>query len=188
MTRTVREIIKTDINLIIDYFLNSTPEFLTKMGVDVSKLPGRMEWSKIILDDLERPPELKKLYYVTWEIDGIPLGHSNINNIIFGNEAYMHLHLWDTCNRGKGDGTWFIKQSLFYYFNIFKLKKIFCQPYALNVAPNKTLRNAGFTFIKKYETTPGWLNFKQWVNLWVLDSDNYQRNLKSAEENTGGFV
>ena len=84
----------------------------------------------------------------------------------------MHIHLWHSDNRKKGDGSYFIKESLFYYFQKFKLQKLFCQPYALNPAPNKTLHNAGFEFIKKYETIPGWLNFKQFVNLWVLDSNS----------------
>ena len=59
MTRSVREMTKTDINLIIDYFLESSPEFLRGMGVDINKLPGKEEWSKIILDDFEQPAESK---------------------------------------------------------------------------------------------------------------------------------
>ena len=71
----------------------------------------------------------------------------------------MHLHMWHPHNRQKGDGTYFIRQSLFYYFQKFKLKKLYCQPYALNPAPNQTLANAGFEFIKKYETIPGLVKF-----------------------------
>ena len=147
------------------------------MGVDINKLPGREEWSKIILHDFEQPVESKKLYYVIWQINDIPVGHSNINDIIFGEEAYMHIHLWHLHDRKKGDGSYFIRESVFCYFQKFKLQKLFCQPNALNPAPNHTLHNAGFEFIKNYETIPGWLNFKQSVNLWVLDSNRFQNQL-----------
>ena len=168
---------RADISLIIDYFLGSAPGFLRGMGVDINKLPGKKEWSKIISDDFEQPVERRKFYYVIWQINDIPVGHSNINDIIFGEEAYMHLHIWDLNNRNKGDGSYFIKESLFYFFQKFKLQKLFCQPYALNPAPNHALHNAGFEFIKKYETIPGWLNYKQFVNLWVLDIGRFHSQI-----------
>lgn len=173
MTRTVREMKKADINLIADYFLECSPEFLMALGVDINKLPGKKEWSTIISNDAVKPVGSKKLYYVIWEINDIPVGHSNINNIIFGEEAYMHLHMWHSHNRNKGDGSYFIKKFIYYYFQKFKLQKLFCQRNALNPAPNKTLEHAGFEFVKRYEIISGWLNFKQFVNLWVLDSDGY---------------
>lgn len=173
MTRSVREMTKNDINLIVDYFLESSPEFLKGLGVDINKLPAKKDWRRIISDEFEKPVEFKKLFYVIWQINNIPVGHSHINDIIFGEEAYMHLHMWHPGNRNKGDGSYFVKKSMDYYFQKFKLKKLFCQPYALNPAPNKTLENAGFEFVKRFETIPGWLNFKQFVNLWVIDSNRY---------------
>jgi len=143
MMRTVREMTKNDIGLVIDYFLDAAPEFLRDIGVDNHKLPRREDWYKIISGDFEQPPESKKLYYVIWQIDDVPVGHSHINNISFGREAFMHIHLWHPQSRRKGDGSYFIKQSLVYYFQKFKLQKLFCQPYALNPAPNKALHSAG---------------------------------------------
>ena len=107
----------------------------------------------------------------------MPVGHSNINDIVFGQQAYMHLHLWNPGDRQKGNGTYFIAGSLQYYFEKFRLEKIYCQPNAANDAPNKTLEKAGFTFIKKYETIPGWLNFKQHVNLWVMEKNKFQKQV-----------
>ena len=172
MTRNVRELTKDDAHLAIDYFLNATQEHLLRLGVDGAKLPAKKEWEKIISEDLEQPFEKRKFYYVIWEIDNIPVGHSNINDIVFGQQAYMHLHLWDPGARQKGNGTYFVAASLQYYFEKFRLEKIYCQPNAENEAPNKTLEKAGFTFVKKYETIPGWLNFKQHVNLWVMEKSD----------------
>lgn len=167
--------VTADINLIIDYFLGSGHEYLKSLGVDVNKLPAKKEWEGIISNDLVQPPERRKLYYVIWQKDEIPVGHSHINDIVFGKEAYMHLHLWHAANRNKGDGSYFVRESLRYYFAKFNLQKIFCQPYALNPAPNRTLKKTGFKFIKTYETVPGWLNFKQPVNLWELDREEFHQ-------------
>lgn len=177
MKRNVRELTKNDLSLIIDYFHNSTPEHLLRLGVDETKLPQKEEWRNLILSDLEQPPEKRKFYYVTWEVNDIPVGHSNINDIAFGREAYMHLHIWKPGERQKGNGTYFVKGSLKYYFEKFRLERIYCQPNASNDAPNKTLENAGFTFVKKYETIPGWLNFKQHVILWVMEKNKFEEQL-----------
>jgi hypothetical protein len=60
-----------------------------------------------------------------------------------------------------------------YYFERFGLKTIYCQPYALNSAPNNALRHVGFQFVKSYNTVPGRLNFMQPVNLWQLSCYAY---------------
>ena len=44
------------------------------------------------------------------------------------------------------------------------LENLYCEPYALNLAPNGTLLKLGFKLVKQYETTPGSINFYQKVN------------------------
>ena len=41
MTLTVREMAAAETDLIVDYFLNSTPEHLEMLGVDPTRLPSR---------------------------------------------------------------------------------------------------------------------------------------------------
>ena len=84
----------------------------------------------------------------------------------------MHLHIWKGMNRKKGTGVELINRSVTYFFENMKLKKLYCEPYALNPAPNKTLAKAGFHFLKRYTTTPGAMNFEQEVNLWELSEQN----------------
>lgn len=179
MTKTVREMRSDDVDSIIDYFLNADREYLNGRGVDINKLPGKQDWKKIILTEFEKVFEYKSLYYLVWEINDTPVGHSHINDIVFGQEAFMHLHLWNSDNRQKGNGSYFVRESLPYYFENFELQNLFCQPYSLNPAPNKTLEKVGFTFIKKYETMPTPINFRQYVNLWKLsrnDFNNFSKN------------
>ncbi len=108
-------------------------------------------------------------------MNDVPVGHSNVNKIIFGEEAYMHLHLWKADKRQKGIGTALVKMTLPYFFDNLQLKTLYCDPYALNPAPSKTVEKVGFTFIKEHRSIPGYLNFEQQTKLWALSYDNYKK-------------
>ena len=125
--------------------------------------------------ELTKPTQEKEFYYIIWQIDDKPIGHSNINNITYGNNATMHLHIWESENRHAGIGTNLITQTISYYFKNFKLQKLICEPYAENPAPNKILGKIGFKFIKKYKTTPGWINFYQAVNRFELLRERFNK-------------
>jgi len=86
----------------------------------------------------------------------------------------MHLHLWYTGRRKKGIGTLLIKMALPYFFQKYQLKKLICEPYAFNPAPNKTLEKVGFKFIKTYVTIPGSITFEQKVNRWEMSLEDFQ--------------
>ena len=170
----VREINKHDVELLADYWFKSDFEHLNRMGADKEKLPPRTRMIEMLFEQIYLPLKDKTSYALIWELDGKQIGHSNVNNIIYGVEATMHLHLWKSDNRKRGLGTKLVKKSLHYYFNNLKLSKIICEPYALNQAPNKTLQKLGFDFIKRYLTIPGSINFEQQVNRWELTKDKYE--------------
>ena len=113
----------------------------------------------------------KEFYYILWLLDNQPIGHSNINQIKFGNTATMHLHLWDSATRKKGLGIQFLRMTVPYYFKKFNLKKLICEPYSKNVAPNKVLKKLGFEWVRTYDTTPGQINFHQTVNRYELNKE-----------------
>ena len=93
MSLSVREMTLSDIEHIVDYFVNADDDFLTGMGADKSKLPKREEWIKKLQLEHNKSYSEKEFYYIIWCIDDLPVGHSNINNIVFGQTATMHLHL-----------------------------------------------------------------------------------------------
>ena len=160
---------QSDIDLIIQYWLTASPEFLKDMGVDLSKMPSEQEWKEMLLGQLKQDYPQKKSYCIIWLLNEKPVGHSNVNKIIFGEEAYMHLHIWYEEERRSGLGSRFVKMTVPLFFKNLQLKKIYCEPYALNPAPNKILEKLGFEFEKEYITTPGFLNFEQPVKRWVRD-------------------
>lgn len=174
---SVREIQKTDIELITQYWLTADPEFLTGIGADLKKMPSKEEWINMLTEQISQPYTEKKSYCTIWLVDSKPFGHCNVNKIKFGEEAYIHLHVWDLEFRKRGLGTKLVKMSLPYFFKNLQLKTIYSEPYALNPAPNKTFDKAGFTFVKEYITFPGFLNFEQPVNLWELTVEQFKKTI-----------
>lgn len=172
---TVSELSEAEIPQIIQYWLNAEPDFLKNMGVDLAKMPTQQQWEQSLMEQLSQAIPDKKSYCIIWQVDGQAVGHSNINKIQFGKEAFMHLHLWRSDIRQKGLGEALVKMTLPFFFQNYGLETLYCEPYALNPAPNKTLEKVGFQFVKTYITTPGWLNFEQPVNLWELTRERFLR-------------
>ncbi len=168
MKLSTRELIESDIEYIVDYFLNADIDFLKHMGADKQKLPERKPWIYLIKAEYGKSYEDKKFYYIIWLIDGEPVGHSNINNIQFGESATMHLHLWNNDSRRKGLAAEFLKSSIQYYFKNLKLQKLICEIRVENTAPLNVLKKNGFDLKRTYDTTPGWINFHQTVNRYEL--------------------
>lgn len=175
VTLSVREIQEDDIDFIIRYWLKSDDAHLVGMGVDLAKVPSEEDWRKMLPTQLSQTYKEKQSYCIIWQADGKPIGHSNINKIIFGEEAYMHLHLWNSDGRKKGMGTQLVKMTLPYFFKNMELKKLYCEPYALNPAPNKTLEKVGFDFVKEHITIPGSFNFEQPAKLWELSLEKFKK-------------
>ena len=164
----IRELELQDIPFICDYWLNASPEFLTGMGVDLDKLPTREGLTTVLTSQIAKPNREKQSYALIGVLDGTAIGHCNVNPFEFGKTATMHLHIWNDNNRGRGIGEQLVRQSVQRFFEVLKVDEIYSEPYALNLAPNKTLKKCGFNLIKTYTTIPGSLNFEQKVNRWRI--------------------
>jgi RimJ/RimL family protein N-acetyltransferase len=163
MTLTVREMTGSEPDLIIDYFRSSTPEHLETLGVDPSRLPPPESWRERFRLENTRPIEQRTTIFVIWLADDRPIGFSTSDKIAFGEQAYMHLHVTDPERRHQGLGAECVRRSVDLYFERLKLKRLFCEPNAFNVAPNRALQKAGFKYLKTHMTVPGPLNFHQAV-------------------------
>mgnify|MGYP001032095789 FL=1 len=170
---SVREITTDDIPTLVSYWLDSDPDFMIGMGVDLTKLPEREALTKMLSAHIGKPLTEAQSYALIWLLDGKPVGHCNVNKIAFGQHAFMHLHLWQSTYRQKGMGSALVKLSLPYFFKNLELETLYCEPYALNDAPNRTLQKLGFTLEKEYITTPGYLNFEQPVKRWSLTKKSW---------------
>lgn len=121
---SIRPLQQTDIPLFLKYWFESDESFLAGMGLDVSKLPTREQFAAMLEKLLATPIEQRMSYAVVWLKDGEPIGHSNTNPTTFGDEAKMHLHIWNADNRKSGMGTELVKLTVAHYFDMLQLKNI----------------------------------------------------------------
>ncbi|WP_245283597.1 GNAT family N-acetyltransferase [Bradyrhizobium sp. URHD0069] len=106
---------------------------------------------------------------VIWLSNDRPIGFSTSDKIQYGEQANMHLHIIDPERRNRGTGAECVRRSADIYLQRLKLKRLFCEPNAFNVAPNRTLQKVGFKYLKTHMTVPGPLNFHQAVNRWMIE-------------------
>jgi RimJ/RimL family protein N-acetyltransferase len=171
----VRELTYAEIALVAEYWATLEDAQLLLLGVDKQKLPEKAQLKQILISQIDLPIENRRSFCLIWELGGKPIGHSNTNPTIFGNEAFMHLHIWSPQYRGKGYGEKFLKLSINYFFEKLRLQKLICEPHALNPAPHKAVEKAGFKLIREYITIPGSINFEQPVKRWELLLEDLQK-------------
>jgi RimJ/RimL family protein N-acetyltransferase len=169
MDVTAREMLLSEVGLIIDYFHGATPEHLETMGVDPSRLPRRAEWLDRYAKESALPVEQRSSFATIWLAGDRPVGFSTCNPVFYGDCANMHLHVIAPDNRQQGIGVQGVKQSAAIYFERLKLQRLFCEPNAFNVGPNRTVQKAGFKYLKTHMTVPGAINYHQAVTRWVME-------------------
>jgi RimJ/RimL family protein N-acetyltransferase len=158
-----------EVGLVIEYFHGATPEHLEKMGVDPTRLPARNDWRSRYVAEYRKPIPDRSTLLVIWELDGRPVGFSTTEKIVYAEQAHMHLHIVDPQLRRSGIGSASLPETVELYFDLLKLKRLFCEPNAFNAAPNRALQSVGFTYVKTYMTVPGPLNYHQAVTRWVFE-------------------
>ncbi|HVX33950.1 MAG TPA: GNAT family protein [Solirubrobacterales bacterium] len=167
----VRPMRLDEVDVRIDYFHDASDEYLLHLGVDRALLPDRDAWRAYYEQDFARPLPERDTYNLVWELDGRVVGFSSVDNIDFGEQAFMHLHIVEEPRRRRGLGAQFVRLSVAEYFRALELKRLFCQPNAFNVAPNRTLQRAGFRYVFTKEMQPSPINFPQPLTRWVVEGD-----------------
>jgi RimJ/RimL family protein N-acetyltransferase len=156
-----------DYEVRIAYFHQATDEHLARLGVDRSLLPSAAAWRDSFERDLSRPLDERAEYGVVWEVDERPIGFSTADQIRVGDEAHMHLHIVDPDQRASGLGTEFVRLTARHLCEVLRLSRLYCEPNALNVAPNRVLQKAGFRYVRSRECRPSPMNTHQTTTIWL---------------------
>ncbi len=165
----VRAMTVSEIDLIIDYFHESTTEHLEMLGVDPTRLPSPKAWRQRYEHEFSLPLRERTSMLIIWQLDDQPIGFSSSDKIVYGERANMHLHVVAPDQRNRGLGAECVRRTVDIYFESLELKCLFCEPNAFNVAPNRTLQKVGFKYLKTHMTVPGSLNYHQAVTRWVIE-------------------
>jgi RimJ/RimL family protein N-acetyltransferase len=168
-TLSIRPMEVADFAVRVAYFHDASDEHLNRLGVDRARLPDPREWQARFAADTERPLELRTEYGVVWELNGAPVGFSTADQIQFGVEAHMHLHITDPARRAAGLGASFVRLTAAHYCELLDLDRVYCEPNAFNVAPNRALQNAGFRYLRSRQCRPAPINSEQTTTIWMYE-------------------
>lgn len=166
---TLKELDQSNLDWVVNYWTFSSDEHLISMGVDLDKIPTRKDLKQMIGSQIGLKDEQKQSLAFIAYLDNEAVGHCNVNQIHFGKEAHIHLHIWNEKYRREGFGSEMVKKSIPQFVKRLNLSRIWCEPYAKNTAPNKTLLKIGFKYVKSYKTVPGSINFEQDVHKYVFE-------------------
>jgi RimJ/RimL family protein N-acetyltransferase len=166
---SVREMRLDEAEIRIAYFHDASDEYLQTLGIDPGLLLSRTAWREFYETDHARPLAQRESYTLMWELDERIVGFSSLDRITFGEQAFMHLHIIESSHRRAGMGTEFVKLSAATFLRVFELPRLYCQPNAFNVAPNRTLQRAGFRYAFTRQMQPSAINFPQPITRWVLE-------------------
>jgi RimJ/RimL family protein N-acetyltransferase len=156
-----------DFEVRIVYFHEATDDHLERLGVDRARLPAPDVWRAAFEHNLTRPLYERSEYGVVWEADGALVGFSTADQICYGDEAHMHLHIVDPERRASGLGAAFVRLTAAHLCDVLGLKHLYCEPNAFNVAPNRTVQKAGFSYVCSRRCRPNPINLYQTTTIWL---------------------
>jgi RimJ/RimL family protein N-acetyltransferase len=166
---SIRPMELSDFAVRISYFHDADDEYLARLGVDRALLPDPVEWRARFAANLALPSEQRSEYGVVWELDGMLVGFSTADQIQFGAEAHMHLHIVDPERRAAGLGARFVAQTAVHDCDALRLARLYCEPNAFNLAPNRALQRAGFRYVRSRRCRPSPMNTHQTTTIWLYE-------------------
>ena len=147
---SVRPLTAADIRLVVDYWCDMPNENLLRMGAERDYIPSREEFTANLLHQLTTTDRNATSFVLMWLADGEPIGFNTLKNIRYGEDADIHLHIFDDRHRGKGYGAPLFCLATVEYYRRFALQSMMCEPRSANPMPNGMLRKVGFPLIKTY--------------------------------------
>ncbi|MEO0336450.1 MAG: GNAT family protein [Pseudomonadota bacterium] len=126
MNVTVRDLDFSDIPFVLDYWYESDPNFLTGMGVDLTKLGGKEEFHASLSKRIESSQSLPEPNMSALMIceDERPVGFHTISPLTVGESGVFHAHVFDSSMRGRGIGLRSYPLACQVFMNRFSLEKI----------------------------------------------------------------
>ncbi len=145
----IRDSTYEDISLLLDYIYRSPPGFLASIGVDSARLPSELANRNALEADLKKRASNSdfKLRILTVVVDGVPIGHHSVADIIEGDSAVFHASIWNSQYRGKGIGSLTYPRACKILMDRFELKKIVFKTPIQNIAAIRIKEKLGIPFL-----------------------------------------
>ena len=144
---TVRPLANEDFDGYIAYFTRPSKTDAERMGLAIDRVPSAAQTRSELDAMIATPVDRLRSFVLAWCVDGKTIGHSSLKDIVSGDFASIHLHMWRADLRGKGYGPRLFCLSALDFYERFNLKRIICEPKADNPMANRMLKKIGFPLV-----------------------------------------
>jgi RimJ/RimL family protein N-acetyltransferase len=175
MQLAIRPLQLSDVDRILRYFYDASEADIERMGIDRSAFPPETVMRESLARVARTTAGQGDSAYVVWLADGEPLGFSSLKDIVPGEHAGMHLHMWES--RGRGLGAQLFCFSALEFYRLYELPKIFCEPRAGNPMLNRMLQKVGFPLVRTYTGRSSALSQETELNRYFIDPTVAQKYL-----------
>jgi hypothetical protein len=141
----IRDMESKDILPFKNYWYRSPEDFIRRMGVDPDKMLPESEFENSLNNVIAKNTTniVSKLEFLTIELDGHPVGTHSVGDLIEGETAIFHAHLWKPEARGIGLCTYTYPRAAEIFMNRFKLQNLLFKTPIVNKAANRIKEKLG---------------------------------------------
>lgn len=170
----VYEISVDETEKLADYWVSLNSQEAFRIGVDTDEIPNKSTIIEMLKQQIALSKADKNTFILIWELNGVPVGHSNITPIEVGNSANVHFHIWESTIRNSGLGEKFMLLSIPIFVQEYRLDKLYGVFHKHNLAAEKLFQKLGFTQEDEYESRTGDWSFYQTVKKYVLNKEEFE--------------
>ena len=144
---TIRPLATQDIAFLISYMHESPPEFLEKIGFDLSKRLDREAHRTKLFENVKADHKQGTYHSVAAQLEDKTIAAVFLPLRELPDTPRAHFHIFDLNCRAKGLGLPILKAGLQMLLTHHKLSKVYIEPKFDNKPMNRLLQKAGFHFL-----------------------------------------
>ena len=167
-----REANESDSEAQLQYFENSTDEFLRGLGVDPKVIRSKPRPNSDRLKaNLKLPNAERSHYSLAMENDGQVFGIVHFHNHEFGKLGELHVHIFNLENRHRGYASKLFSEVVPHIYDIYRPEILFCTPSASNIPINKFLQKQGLEIVSSYTTPAAGILLERLANRYEMSPE-----------------
>jgi RimJ/RimL family protein N-acetyltransferase len=182
----IRPLCHDDIDFVVRYWTDATPDDLRRMGVDPGRVGSASSFREPLEEWLRTPPEAMTFFPTVWLVDDAPVGYATLKDLRRGKDGSLHLHVWAESMRGRGFGAPLFCLTAIALYDRFRLETLRCEPKADNPYPNRMLATVGFARVGTRRGRSSELSDEVTLATYRIDRDVAERFLRSYERSADG--
>jgi hypothetical protein len=175
----LRDMELSDVAPFVAYWYRASTAFLRSMGVNPETMKPEGEFEDFLTSTIRgnavsSPSRLPLLAIV---VDGRAVGSHSIGDLLAGESAVFHAHVWEPALRGTGLCTYTYPRAAQLFMDRFSLGQMLFKTPTSNVAANRIKDKLGLRCIGQERITAPFMLEGLTANVYRLDRRDVQRLL-----------